>query len=335
MPQAPQVTRRPRAYPPPEFPPRKPRLFARTPPAIFPVLLGLEGLALALRRGMEGVGGWKDGPIEALIGALLAVVAFALLALAVKIARRPAVVAQDMAVITGRAGYGAASMCVMAAAALLAPYAPKVGMIVLVAGLALHAAQAVTMAVVLLRAPAETRGVTPVWHLNFTGFILGGVAALALGQPALAQAILLVTLPVAALIWGLSLAQLIGRIPPAPLRPLLAIHLAPAALFTVVAQGVGQPLLALAFAGFGAVILLALLASARWITTSGFSPIWGAFTFPLTAAASAALALGGAGLWIGIGLLMASLAIVPAIAWQVLKLWPAGRLAIRTNAAEA
>ena len=90
MPQAPQVTRRPRAYPPPEFPPRKPRLFARTPPAIFPVLLGLEGLALALRRGMEGVGGWQDGPIEALIGALLAVVAFALLALAVKIARRPA-----------------------------------------------------------------------------------------------------------------------------------------------------------------------------------------------------------------------------------------------------
>jgi tellurite resistance protein len=42
------VTRRPRAFPPPEFPPRKPKLFARTPPAVFPVLLGLEGLALAL-----------------------------------------------------------------------------------------------------------------------------------------------------------------------------------------------------------------------------------------------------------------------------------------------
>ena len=42
-----------------------------------------------------------------------------------------------------------------------------------------------------------------------------------------ASALLWATLPIAALIWGISLAQLIGRIPPAPLRPLLAIHLAP------------------------------------------------------------------------------------------------------------
>ena len=52
----PQITpkdRRPRMYPAPEFPPRKPALFARTPPAVFPVLLGLLGLGLALRRGLE------------------------------------------------------------------------------------------------------------------------------------------------------------------------------------------------------------------------------------------------------------------------------------------
>lgn len=334
MPQAPQVTRRPRAFPPPEFPPRKPKLFARTPPAVFPVLLGLEGLALALRRGAEVIG-WEGGPVEALIGALLLGVGFALLALAVKIARRPAVVAQDMAAITGRAGYAAASMSVMAAAALLAPYAPQTALAILITGLALHAAQAVAMAAVLLRGPAETRGVTPVWHLSFSGFIMGGVGALALGQGALAEALFLTTLPIAALIWGLSLAQLIGRIPPAPLRPLLAIHLAPAALFAIVAQGIGQPLLALAFTGFGTVILLALLASIRWITTSGFSPIWGAFTFPLTAATSAALSLGQPALWLGIVLLILSLVTVPAIAWHILKLWPAGRLAAKTNAAEA
>ena len=38
---------RPKAFPPPEFPPRKPKLFAKTPPAIFPVVLGLLGLGLA------------------------------------------------------------------------------------------------------------------------------------------------------------------------------------------------------------------------------------------------------------------------------------------------
>ena len=41
--------RRPRMYPAPEFPPRKPKLFARTPPAIFPSLLGVLGLGLAYR----------------------------------------------------------------------------------------------------------------------------------------------------------------------------------------------------------------------------------------------------------------------------------------------
>lgn len=334
MPQSPQVTRRPRAYPPPEFPPRKPKLFARTPPAIFPVLLGLEGLALALRRAAELIG-WSQGPLEALTGALLVGVAFALLALAVKIARRPAVVLQDMAAITGKAGYAAASMTVMAAAGLLAPYGQTIAFAVLIAGLALHGAQAVIVILVLLRGPAEARGATPVWHLNFTGFIVGGMAALALQETALAQVILLATLPVAALIWGLSLAQLIARIPPAPLRPLLAIHLAPAALFAIVAEGCGQPLLATAFAGFGAVILLALLAAIRWITASGFSPIWGAFTFPLTAATSAALGLPAPWHWAGMALLILSLGTVPAIGWHILKLWPAGRLAAKTNAAEA
>ena len=56
--------RRPRAYPAPEFPPRKPKLFARTPPAIFPSLLGLLGLGLAARK---AAGKFVD--FEALIAA--------------------------------------------------------------------------------------------------------------------------------------------------------------------------------------------------------------------------------------------------------------------------
>ena len=34
-------------------------------------------------------------------------------------------------------------------------------------------------------------------------------------------------------------------------------------------------------------------------------------------------------------LLALALPIIPAIAWQVLKLWPGNRLALKTNAAEA
>ena len=35
---------RPKRYPPPEFPPRRAKLFAKTPPAVFPSILGLLGL---------------------------------------------------------------------------------------------------------------------------------------------------------------------------------------------------------------------------------------------------------------------------------------------------
>jgi tellurite resistance protein len=119
------------------------------------------------------------------------------------------------------------------------------------------------------------------------------------------------------------------------LRPLLAIHLAPAALFATVAALIGQPVLAQAFAAFGAVILLALLAAGRWITSAGFSALWGAMTFPLAAYATALLTLGG--VWALAGNIVLGLAflIIPPIAWKVLKLWPAGRLAAKTNAAEA
>ena len=37
---------RPKRYPPPEFPPRRAKLFAKTPPAVFPSILGLLGLGM-------------------------------------------------------------------------------------------------------------------------------------------------------------------------------------------------------------------------------------------------------------------------------------------------
>lgn len=43
---------RPRVFPPPQFPPMRVPLFSRMPPAIFPSIMGLLGLGLALRRGL-------------------------------------------------------------------------------------------------------------------------------------------------------------------------------------------------------------------------------------------------------------------------------------------
>ncbi|MBA4350303.1 MAG: tellurium resistance protein, partial [Rhodobacter sp.] len=64
-----RVQVRPKIYPPPEFPPRRPARFARTPPAVFPVILGLFGLGLALRRGLDAAG-LPQGPADLVLGAV-------------------------------------------------------------------------------------------------------------------------------------------------------------------------------------------------------------------------------------------------------------------------
>ena len=330
--------RRPPSYPAPEFPPRKPRLFARTPPAIFPVLLGLLGLGLAARQAAAVLGqsgSALGGVVEAALGAFMILWLFAIAALAGKILRRPAVLVEDMRVLPGRAGLAAATMSAMAAATVLVPYAPGLALWLAMAALALHGLLLLVLVQTLMRLAPEARSISPAFHLAFVGFIVGAVPLARLGLEGWAVAIFWATLLPAVVIWSVSLWQLRSLVPPAPLRPLLAIHLAPAALLSLVAGQIGQPALAMGFAALGAVILLALMSAARWIMVAGFSPLWGAFTFPLAAYANALLSLGGTWHYPGMVLLALALPIIPAIAWQVLKLWPGNRLALKTNAAEA
>ena len=330
--------RRPRAYPAPEFPPRKPKLFARTPPAIFPSILGLLGLGLAARRGADVLGLAATplgGLVEVALGALMVLWLLATVALTTKGVRRFGVLAEDMRVLPGRAGLAAATMTAMAAAAVLVPYAPWLAAPLAMAALVAHGVMAAILVLALRAMPPEARGVSPAFHLAFVAFILGAVPLAQLGYGQTATVIFWVTLTVATVIWVISLAQLVRSIPPAPLRPLMAIHVAPAALFSVVAGELGMGQLATGFAGLGMVMFLGLVAAARWLPVAGFTPLWGAFTFPLTALATALLALGGSWELPGIVLLALALGIVPWIAWNVLKLWPGNKLAIKTNAAEA
>lgn len=330
--------RRPRAYPAPEFPPRKPKLFARTPPAIFPVLLGLLGLGLATRKGGAVLGLEATpvgGLIEAALGALVILWLFAGLALAIKVIRRPAVLAEDMRVLPGRAGLLAATMSGMAVTAVLMPYAPQLALALGLVALGAHGAMVLLLATVLAKMPPEARSVSPVFHLGFVGAIVGAGPLAQAGFVSTATVIFWASLVAAVVIWAISATQILRTVPPPPLRPLLAIHLAPAAFLSLVAGAIGLPGLALGFGIFAMVIFLALLSAARWITVTGFSPLWGSFTFPLSAFALALLSLGGTWDLPGVAVLALALGVVPAIGWQVLKLWPGNRLATKTNAAEA
>jgi len=277
--------------------------------------------------------GVPGGLAELLLGAAGGLWLFAAIAYGVKLARRPGVLADEFRVLPSRGGVAALSVGGMATAAALVPYAPGLAGGLLVASLLAHAGLGAVLAVQLRGMPAAARRVNPTLHLSYTAFVVGGLAASGLGWHALAGVLFWTMLPVAGVIWAVSLWQVLREVPPAPLRPLLAIHLAPASLLSSMAALTGHGGLAVGFAVLGGVILLGLVLSGRWLTVAGFSPMWGAFTFPLAAYAGALFGVGW--LWPGMVVLIAALGVVPVVAWNVLRLWPGGKLAARTNAAEA
>jgi tellurite resistance protein len=318
--------------------PQKLKFGQRTPPAIFPPLLGLLGLGLAWRRA-EAVFMTPPAIADTILGMVTLLFLWCLLAYGVKLARRPGVFLEDLAVLPGRAGLSAMTMAVMLLGAVLLPYGAGPAGVALLAGLVGHGVLALMVATQLLTGPAEQRQVTPIWHLSFVGFIIAPLSAVPLGYAAASQVLLWVMVAVAALVWVVSLVQLARRDPPAPLRPLLAIHLSPASLFGLVALQLGWTGAAMGFAVLGALILAALLVRARYVATAGFSPLWGAFTFPLAAFANLVLALGnGQGdllRFLGALLLVAATGAIPWIAVKVLQAWAKGQLAAKTNAATA
>lgn len=312
----------------------QPGLFRRTPPAAFPPVLGLLGLGLGWRRGAEAFG-VPLGLAEALLGAITLLAAFVVLAYLVKLVRRPAVVLDDLRILPGRAGLAAAVLCLYLMALALGPIAAGLAQTVFALGIVAHLMLNAAVVYTLAKGPAEQRRVNPVWHLTFTGWIVGALAAQGLGYALLATGLFWLSLLAAVTIWTFSLQQLSRERVPAPLRPLLAIHLSPAALLGAVATGFQASGIAQAFAILAALGLAALVVKARWLLAAGLSPLWGALTFPLAATANFWLALGDVWRLPGALTLIAATLIIPPIAFNILRLWARGELAAKTNAATA
>ena len=189
---------------------------------------------------------------------------------------------------------------------------------------------------------------TPVWHLTFVGFIVGPVAGVALGWVGLSEFILILSIAAAIAIWGGLVVGMVRAPVPAPLlaRPLfavggrttLAIHLSPAALLGIVSALLGHGQMALGFGWLSIAILALLLVRLPYILEAGFSPFWGAFTFPLAAFSNLMLILAQDGnvlfRVLGGAALVAATIIVPMIAFKVLKMWSSGPLAVKTNASK-
>lgn len=329
-----------RSVPPPRLKPEaRPGLFRRTPPAIFPPILGLFGLGIAWRRG-QGTFGIPEAPVEGYLGAVSLLFLFALMAYGAKVFFRPQVLTEDFRTLPGRAGLAALTMSLMMLAAVLVPYAPRLAAWLLAGGVVLHALVALSALRLYLGGPEEARQVTPVMHLTFVGLINAPLAAVPLGMTLVAEGILWYALAAAAIVWAAGLKPLLSGTAPAPLRPLQAIHLAAASLLGTAAHLLGYATLGNALALFSALLFLLLVARARWLTEAGFSGFWSAFTFPIAAFAGvlflSAESLGSEPVRTVAGLvLIAATLIIPPIAFRVMQLWAKGILAQKTNAATA
>ncbi|MBW6505709.1 MAG: tellurium resistance protein [Rhodobacteraceae bacterium] len=309
-------------------------LWRRTPPAIFPPILGLLGLGLAWRRGAADFG-VPGEVVELALGGLTLLALYAALAYAGKFVRRLAVLSDDLRILPGYAGVAAALLCLEQLVSVIAPYAPVSALLLFWTVLALHVGLLGQLVLLLARAPAQQRRVTPAWHLPWSGLGVTALAAQHIGLATLALWLFWLALGLSVLIWAACAEQFRRERMPAPLRPLHAIHLAPMAYMGALAVEMGLTGTANALAVLSGAFALVLLAGARWLLAGGFSPLWSALTFPTASVAGFWLMHGGRAHLAGdLMLVLATLLTFP-IAFAVLRDWASGRLAIKTGAAVA
>lgn len=313
-----------------------PRGFARrVPPAVFPPIMGLFGLGLGWRR-FTALADLPSAPAELLLGAVTLVFLFALASYAAKLVRRPGVLRDELDILPGRLGLSGLFACLYLSAIALHPYLPRLSGPLIGGAVIVQFGLMALILRVLAALPTPARHLRAAGHLYFTSPLVGAMAAVLTGHGTLGAVLLVGSLVVGIPIWLVDLLTILRRrLPPPPLRPLLALHLSVTAVTGIAAGALGHAGAAQFFGWLAAVTLLALLLATRWLTRSGFSALWSAFTFPLAATASLWLSLGGLWLWPGQIVLLAATGIVPAIALRVMKMWAGGQLAVKTNAASA
>jgi len=254
-------------------------LWRQTPPAIFPVCLGFMGLGLAWRNGSEVI------PIPHEIGDLLlglstAFLIYFLLIFFAKVAARPSVVFDDLKVAPARAGVAAVPMSIMLLAAALLPFnvhVPEVWWF----GVVMQFLAILLVSMAILRDPPEIRHFSPFQYLSFVGPIVAPIAGISLGFKTESFWLAMFALVGFVVITTGVGVRLMRVRPPVPLRPSLAIILAPISLLALTFAQQDMDMAFTVFYWLAWVLAIVLLMASRWMMTGGWTPIWGAFTFPL------------------------------------------------------
>ena len=315
-----------------------PSFIRRTPPALFPCLLGFLGLGLAWRRmGDLGAPNWI-GEFVCLLATLLFAGTF--ICYLTKVCIRPSVVLDDLKIGPARGAVSAGSMCLMLVSLIVLPYSMFIAQIIWWSGVVLHALYLLAVIKTLRSIKQMRRSITPVVLLPFVGIIVASI-----GGPLMINRLISITFLIFSIpffIWivleSVNNARVYGV--EKPQRPSFAIILAPVSVFALASHYIWPINVFYWFwfaSLFTAVLLTPLL---RWTISGGWSPSWGAFTFPIAAFSNVMIAgaVSGfgwsawAGLIIGLGV---STALIPYVVYRTYRLWAAGKLAELSKAAIA
>ncbi len=313
-------------------------LWRSTPPAIFPVILGLVGLAHAWR----GLGVSFDLPLafgDLLLGVATALLLFFSLSYLAKLIARPGILMEDLKSPPGRAGLSAISMAYIVLAVGLLPFG-EIARYVWWFGVILHAVIVTFVVKAMAKSPPEGRSVTPFQLLPFVGLSTTPLAGVSLGYVLLSQAFTYISLAAFAVILFQLASKFFRTRPPAPMRPPYAIILAPLSLFGMAFAQFGPDAAFLVFYVAVWIAGLALVSFAKWLTAAGFTPMWGGLTFPAATFTNINLVAMGKGLGMiaTIGSIVGgaiATALILYIAYKALKMWAGQKLAQKTGAAVA
>jgi len=313
-------------------------LWRRTPPAIFPVCLGFMGLGIAWRNAAEIL------PIPHEIGDLMlgfstAFFLYFLVFYLAKLAARPNVLFEDMTLPPARAGVATLAMSMMLLAAALLPFDISVPQ-VWWTGVVLQIAATAIVMHAIWKEPPEERSFTPFMYVTFVGPVVGPLAGIPLGYIWESVVLALAAMvPFLIITVGYTLKLMRVR-PNQPLRPALAIYLAPVSLFAQCFGLLGVEWAFWLFYYWGWVVALILLGLGPWLTEDGWTPIWGAFTFPIATFANVqvlaismgATVAGPLGLWAALSV---GTPLIFYIVYRSTMAWVTGELSEKSGAAIA
>ncbi len=317
----------------------EPPLWRQTPPAAFPVCLGFMSLALGWTNAAHVMPAISEDIGHLLLAASTGYFIWFFVFYLRKVLSRPKVVLEDMGSAPARAGIAAMAMSMMLLAAALLPFGISVPL-VWWTGVILQIIASIVVLYAIWDEPPEKRHFSTFQYLTFVGPVVGPLAGVQLGYVWESKLLINAAL-VAYVIVTVGIILTIRRDPvPDKLRPSVMIFLAPLCLFALGYGVLGYDTAFTVFYWAGSIVAFGLIFLVPWMTRGGYTPVWGAFTFPIAAFLNVQVmaVAKGHGIWAEVGVYAGLVIGTPVVLYMVYKTvmeWVTGDLSRKSGAAIA